>query len=102
MKDKKVPVIKFRPMSIEDNINFVKDDNLSKEEKEKIIEDVVRVEYEKGRDNILKDVERYNNLWKDYNDKYFNVLCDYFGVYFPNDLDVIDASVGLIPVFLDI
>ena len=125
MKKKKVPVIKFRPMSIEDNINMVKefyfvendsispheftlqlfpqlkdiDDNLSKEEKEKIIEDVVRDGYEIERNNILKDVERYNNLWKDYNDKYFTLLCDYFGVEFPDDLDIIDASVGLIPVF---
>ncbi len=130
MKNNKIPVIKFKPMDINDNITLVKefyflendsistheftlqlfpklrdiDNNISKERKEKIIDNVVREEYKKERDNIIKDVERYNGLWKDYNDKYFNTLCEYFGVNFPDDLNVIDATVGLLPVnprFLD-
>ena len=122
---KKVPTIKFRPMNIEENVSIVKeffflendsidlynfviqlfpqlkniDNKLSKIEKEKIIETVVKDEYKCEKNNILNSVEKYNNLWKNYNDKYFIMLCNYFGVDFPDNLDVIDVSVGIIPVF---
>ena len=123
--ERDVPTIKFRPMNIEENVSIVKDffflendsidlynfviklfpqlkniDNkLSKKEKEKIIETIVKDEYKSEKNNILNSVKNYNKLWKDYNDKYFTLLCDYFGVDFPDNLDVIDVSVGIIPVF---
>lgn len=121
----KVPKIKFRMMTLEENVDIIKwayyedngvlsvhnytvncfpelsniDKNLSQSEVYKIIEEVVKKYYNKHKIKIEEDVKRYNNLWNKYNDTYLKILSDYLCVEWPNNLDVIEGTVGLIPVF---
>lgn len=121
----KMPKIKFKTMSLEENIDTIKwayyeDDgvlsvhdytiqcfpelsnlnsNLSQEEVYKIIEQVVGKNYKKYEESIKKEVLRYNILWKKYNDIYFNELSNYLEIEWPADLEIIEGKVGLIPVF---
>ena len=121
----KLPKIEFSEMSLEENINIVKwayfdiddtlnihdftikyfpelaniDKNLSQSEIYKIIEEVVTKNYNENKDEIKSEVDRYNNLWKDYNDKYFESLSTYFNVDWPDNINVIKATIGFIPIF---
>ena len=74
------------------------DEYCSKEEVYKKIEEVVTNDYLKYKERIKSETERYNELWQEYNDKYFNLLSSYFGVNWP-EIEVIEATVGLISVF---
>lgn len=74
------------------------DKNASKNETYKKIEEVVTREYQKNSEIIKNESKRYNEIWKNYNDKYFSLLSKYFGVEWPK-LEIIEATVGLIPVF---
>ncbi len=120
-----IPKIVFKEMTLEDNIDIIKwtyfdndgvvslhdytvkcfpklaniDNNLSQDDKYKIIEEVVKEEYDYSKEIIKNDVNRYNILWEKYNDKYFEMLSNYLGINWPNDKVEIEASVGLIPVF---
>lgn len=122
---KKLPKIVFRKMTLEENINIIKwayfegngllsvydytikyfpeleniDKTLKREEVYKIIEEVVEKDYLKYENRIESEVVRYNELWKKYNDIYFTSLSKYLGVNWIYDKSIIDASVGLIPVF---
>lgn len=119
-----IPKIHFRAMTLEENIDTIKwayyegngvlsvhdytiqyfpeladiDENTSKEEVYKIIEKVVTNDYSKYKERIKSETERYNNVWKEYNDKYLNMLLSYFGINWPK-IEVIEAKVGLISVF---
>lgn len=121
----KIPKIKFRAMTLEENIDLIKwayyegngvlsihdftiqyfpelaniDDSLSQKEVYKIIENVVRDEYNKCQLTLDAEVKRYNALWEKYNDKYFTTLSSYLGVDWPLNIDVIEGQIGLIPVF---
>jgi len=121
----KMPKIKFREMTLKENIEIIKwayyedngvlsihdfttkyfkelsnlDKNLSKEEVYRIIEQVVKKNYENNSAKIKEEVERYNHLWEEYNDKYFNLLSSYLGVEWPSKFNVIVGRVGLIPIF---
>ena len=121
----KIPKLKFRKMSLEENIELIKwayyenddlfnihnftikyfpelenlDKNLSKEEINKIIERIVKESYEKHQDKIEKEIQRYNALWQPYNDLYFRNLSNYLNISWPNNIDIIEGRVGLIPVF---
>lgn len=121
----KIPKIEFKPMSLEENIEIVKwayyeddgvlsvydytveyfpelaniDRTLPKNEVYKIIEEVVRKNYSTYQSKIVLEVNRYNNLWKKYNNTYFLALSNYLEVEWPLNLEIIEASVGLIPVF---
>ena len=120
-----VPKIIFREMTLEENINLIKweyfekkgplnihnivvnwfkelkdlDENLSKDEIEKNIEDVVTKYYIKNEESIKKEVKRYNEIWSQYNDVYFKTLSEYLNISWPTNHEVIDAQVGLMPVF---
>jgi len=120
-----IPKIKFQAMSLEENIETIKwafyedngdlsvhyytiqyfpelasiDINEPKDKVYKIIEQVVTKDYEIYKDRIISEVERYNKLWNEYNDKYFKMLSNFLGVGFPKNVEQIDAKVGLIPVF---
>ena len=120
-----LPKIKFREMTLEENINVIKwayfsdnkilnihdfivkyfpelanlNSNLSREEIYKIIEKVVTNNYTKFKHKITKETERYSLLWKKYNDKYFTALSLFFEIDWPDKITEIDASVGLIPIF---
>ena len=120
-----IPKIKFKIMSLEDNIDTIKwafyenDDNLSvhsytieyfkelslldingpKEKVNKTIEKVVTKYYYMNKDKLLSEVERYNKIWNKYNDKYLKVLSEFLEINFPRELEEIDAYVGLIPIF---
>ena len=119
-----IPKIVFKEMTLEDNIDIIKwtyfdnngvvslhdytvkcfpklaniDNNLSQDDKYKIIEEVVKEEYDYSKEIIKNDVNRYNILWEKYNDKYFEELSNYFNIQWP-DIDEIEATVGIIPTF---
>lgn len=120
-----LPKIVFKAMSLKDNIDMIKwsffesDEtldlrsytiqclselsninlNLTKDQIYKIIEDVVTRYYNSNIDLINKEVERYNNIWKKYNDHYFDALIKYLDISWPKDKIVINADVGIIPIF---
>lgn len=120
-----LPKIRFREMTLEENVELIKwayfagngalsihdftmkyfpelanlDSCLSREKVYKVIEEVVTSYYNKNEKKIKKDTEKYNLLWKKYNDKYLETLSLYLGVNWPNNVNEIVATVGLIPVF---
>lgn len=73
--------------------------NSKKEEIYEIIRDVVTKDYKKYRERIENEAARYNKIWSEYNDKYFYMLSNFFGITFPKNIKKIDAHVGLIPTF---
>lgn len=121
----KTPKLKFRKMSLQENIELIKwayyenddlfnihnftikyfpklenlDKKLSKEEINQIIENVVRESYEKHKNEIEKEIQRYNEIWQPYNDLYFKTLSNYLKISWPNNIDIVEGRVGLIPVF---
>lgn len=120
-----VPKLKFRPISLEENIDIIKwayyedngllsvrdftikyfeelgqlDDNAPKDDVYNLIEQVVRADYYKYEERIKEEVIRYNNLWQKYNDVYFKTLSNYLSIDWPSDLEIIEGKVGLMPVF---
>jgi hypothetical protein len=72
--------------------------DMSKDNVYKKIEEVVTSDYNKYRDRIKSETERYNLLWERYNDNYFKMLSKYLNIEWPSDLKEINATVGLIPV----
>ena len=120
-----LPKIMFKEMTLQENIDVIKwayfenngvlsvrdftikyfpqlanlDVNLSKNKIYKVIEEVVTNDYNKSKDRITSETERYNTLWKQYNDNYFKTLSSYLNIEWPNDLKEVSATVGLIPVF---
>ena len=121
----KIPKIKFEVMTLEENIELVKwayfagngalsvhdytiksfpelaniDKDLSQEEVNKIIEDVVSRAYNKHKEEIISAIDMYSELWNSYNDRYFLVLSKYLKVEWPSSHKIIVAKVGLTPVF---
>ena len=120
-----IPKVKFKVMPLEDNIEVIKwsfyeedkdlgvknytikyfpelnniDISISKEEAYKIIEQVVTKKYEEEKNRLSNEVDRYNKIWNQYNDKYFEMLSNYLEVEFPDNIKEIVAQVGFIPVF---
>lgn len=120
-----IPKIIFREMTLKENIDLIKwsyfekdktldiqrltieyfpelaniDVNLPKEKIYKIIEEVVKKNYNKNISKIKDEVSRYNQIWASYNDKYFKTLSNYLNIKWPTHIHTIDASVGLIPIF---
>lgn len=72
---------------------------VSKEYIFSIIEEVVSKKYDKIAPIIDQEVRRYSNIWHNYNDKYFAMLINYFNIKWPNNKNIINASVGIIPVY---
>lgn len=70
----------------------------SKEEIYTIIENVVSRDYHKYEERIKSEVKRYNDIWKKYNDQYFEALSEYLNISFPESVKIVKASVGLTPV----
>ena len=121
----KFPKIKFRKMTLEENIETIKwayyedngalsvhsytieyfselaniDESLPQSEVYKIIEEVVKKDYNEYETRMEKEAERYNCLWEKYNDLYFETLSNYLEIEWPQSIDVIEGKVGLIPVF---
>lgn len=119
-----IPKIKFRKMTIEENIDIIKwfyfrnndfldikyymmllfpelkniDKTLSKKEVYKKIEEVVIYNYKANEKKIEQEVKRYDIIWSKYNDIYMNDISDYLNINWSN-IDTIDVSIGLIPVF---
>ena len=119
-----IPKIKFRKMTKEENTDIIKwfyfrnndfldiqhymlilfpelkniDNNLSKEEVYKKIEEVVTYNYKENETNIEEEIKRYDTIWSKYNDIYMKTISDYLNIDWTN-IDTIDASIGLIPVF---
>lgn len=121
----KIPKIEFKVMSLEENIETIKwayyedngllsvhyytiqyfpklaniDKRIPKSEVYKIIEEVVKKDYNKYKSRIEEEVKRYNLLWEKYNDLYFLTLSKYLDVEWPSNLNIIEGNVGLIPIF---
>lgn len=119
-----IPKIKFKEMTLQENIDIIKwayyeqngalsvhdytiqyfpelafiDNSITKEKVYQKIEEVVVNKYEKYREKIKLEVKRYNDIWQEYNDKYFDMLANYFNVEWPQ-ISVIECTVGIIPVF---
>lgn len=119
-----IPKVVFREMTLEENIETIKwayyqgngslsvhdytvgyfpelskyNENTPKEIVYNKIEEVVSKVYMNNLEKIRNDVNRYNDVWKKYNDKYFKLLVEYLGVDWPS-IDIIEGKVGLIPVF---
>ena len=120
-----LPKIVFKEMTLQENIDVIKwayfenngalsvhdftikyfpqlanlDPDFSIDDIYNVIEEVVTNDYNKYKDRIESETERYNTLWKQYNDNYFKALSSYLNIEWPNDLKMINATVGLIPVF---
>ena len=120
-----VPKIKFIKMSLEENIEQIKwmyldeskslncrnatieyfpdlkeiDKLSSKDNIYKKIEKLVKECYEYSENKIDEDVKLYNEIWKKYNDQYFKELSRYLNVDWPSKIKVIEAHIGLIPIF---
>ena len=114
----KNPKLKFRKMSLQENIELIKwayyenddlfnihnftikyfpelenlDKKLSKEEINQIIENVVRESYEKYQNEIEKEIQRYNAIWQPYNDLYFKMLSNYLNISWPNNIDIVEGE----------
>lgn len=115
----------FKKMSLEDNINFIKDcfydtddellsthtfavnlfpelkniqDSMSLQEKDLLIQEIVIKYYNNNSLNIDNDIERYNNIWDKYNDDFFIKLTNFFNMDWPEEHNIIEANVGIIPV----
>lgn len=121
----KFPKIKFRKMTLEENIETIKwayyedngalsvhsytieyfselaniDESLPQSEVYKIIEEVVKKDYNEYEIRMEKEAERYNCLWGKYNDLYFETLSNYLEIEWPQNIEVIEGKVGLIPAF---
>lgn len=120
-----LPKVIFEEMSLEENIDIIKwmyfDNNdvfsthdfiikyfpelanlasdLPRAKIYEIIAKTITSNYNKNKDRIAKDTEKYNSIWKKYNDKYLATLSSYLGINWPNNRDEIVVTVGLIPVF---
>ena len=120
-----IPTVKFRKMTLPENIEVIKwvyfedngslevhdyvveyfpelkniDEKMSRDEIYKLIEKVVTNDYYTYNEKIKSDTERYNAIWKEYDDKYLNELTNYFKVDWPRNIETIEGTVGLIPVF---
>lgn len=115
----------FKKMKLEDNIKFIKDifddaddellsvhtftinlfpelknisNSMCLEDRDKLIESVVANYYHDNSLNIDNDVERYNNVWNRYNDDFFNKLTKFLNLEWPREHEVVEATVGIIPV----
>lgn len=120
-----LPKIMFKEMTLQENIDVIKwayfenngalsvhdftikyfpqlanlNTNLSRNESYKVIEEIVTNDYNKYKDRIKSETERYNALWGQYNNSYFKALSSYLNIKWSNNLKEISATVGLIPVF---
>ena len=123
--DMVLPKIKFKEMTLKENIDLIKwayyEDNgsldvhnytieyypelasiepgTSRKKVYKIIEDVVKRDYEKYKTRIEEECIRYSRVWEKYNNKYFETLTKYLDIKWIDNKDEIIATVGLIPVF---
>lgn len=115
----------FKRMSLEDNISFIKDifsetddellsvhtytinlfpelkkisNSIPLDEKNKLIEEIVTNYYNNNSLKIDNDVERYNSVWNKYNEGFFKRLTNFLNMSWPKQHDVIEATVGIIPV----
>ena len=120
-----IPKVIFKVMSLEENIENIKwmffdtegefsirdaviqyfpdlKDLIDLESKENIyknIEKLIKECYEYSLEKIELDVKRYNDIWNEYNDRYFSSLRKYLNIDWPSEKQIIVAKVGLIPVF---
>lgn len=118
-----LPKIIFRKMTLDENIDLVKwayfedngscdihefvleyfpdlrdlTDNTPKEKVYQKIEEVVTKDYETYSKRIEEEVKRYNAIWKDMNDPYFIKISAYLNIEWPDEINQIDARVGLTP-----
>lgn len=122
-----LPKVKFNLISLEENINIIKwayfenesgdllgvhnsvveyfpelkyiDMNLTLNEVNDIIEDVVSDYYDKNKNYMKCEVKRYSTIWDKYNDVYFDALSKYLFIKWPDKMGFINVNVGLMPIF---
>ncbi len=120
-----IPKIIFRKMSPEENADVIKwafreddeflgvkdyaikyfpelgkiDDSYSEEEIDSLIENVVKKDHIKYKERLNNEVEKYKDIWNNYNDRYFEAITKYLDIKWPEEFKEIVVSVGFIPVF---
>lgn len=120
----KIPKIVFRPMTLKENIDVIKwgyfvdissldvrkyvqeyfpqllkiDDTFSKEDIFSKIEEAVTEDYNTHSKRMSEEAERYNKIWEPINDLYISKISEYLNIFWPDNIDVIDANVGMTPV----
>ena len=107
-----IPTVKFKVMSLEDNIELVKwalkNSNSTLDLHDSIIyyfpelndnniDEVVSKYYNLKKDEIYSSVSKYSILWEKYNSTYFKKMCKYLNL---NNVGIneFEVTVGYIPV----
>lgn len=121
-----VPKIVFTKLSLEDNINMIKDfwfnsksdedtfnpkeylksmypefiniESNSQIKQEKIIEDVVTKVYKEKESIVEKKVEHFQNVWDKVNNEYMESISSYLNIEWNTDIKEIKAEVAFIPI----
>ena len=113
----KMPQVIFKKMSLEDNIKFIKtiinDKNnyidiyqktislfpeLTNIKNKSEITEIVTNYYNNNINNLEYDVKKYNKNWNKYNNNFFQELTKYLEIKWPSNHNIIEATVGIIPV----
>lgn len=120
------PKLKFKKISLEENINIILTaylnknskaldihnlldeyfpelhnihKNITKEEISTTIKNIVSNYYTSNSQNIEEACQQYQKIWNKYNDTYFAKLSNYLNTKWPNDLKEIICYVGMLPFF---
>lgn len=118
-----MPKVVFEKMSLEDNINFVKEilndkdgildthtytinlfpelQEISLDSPQEIIDKKISeivTKYYNNYDKFEDDINRYSNVWEKYNDSFFDKLTNYLNTSWPVEHNIIHVTVGIIPV----
>lgn len=121
-----IPKIKFKKMTLEQNINIIIDaflnnrektldihnllmqyfpelcdihKNISKEEISQKIKIIVTNYYTSNSQNIENACLEYTKTWNKYNDIYFKKLSNYLNINWPININEITCYVGMLPFF---
>lgn len=121
-----IPKIKFKKMTLEQNINIIIDaflnnrektldihnllmqyfpelcdihKNISKEEISQKIKIIVTNYYTSNSQNIENTCLEYTKTWNKYNDIYFKKLSNYLNINWPININEITCYVGMLPFF---
>mgnify|MGYP006956014415 CR=1 FL=1 len=121
-----IPKLKFKKISLEENINIILTaylsknskaldihnlleeyfpelhnihKNIAKEEISPTIKNIVSNYYTSNSQNIEEACQQYQKIWNKYNDTYFAKLSNYLNTKWPNDSKEIICYVGMLPFF---
>ena len=121
-----IPKLKFKKISLEENINIILTaylsknskaldihnlleeyfpelhnihKNIAKEEISPTIKNIVSNYYTSNSQNIKEACKKYSNIWTKYNNIYFQKLSNYLNIKWPENINEITCYVGMLPFF---